>query len=271
MRWIRSVGLGLLLPLTPVLPAHAIELENAGILAVGPDLVEGTNWSFQTSLLGTSDIISAKLTKGSTEVTLDCGSCDDGRVECDFDQDFASFAALVQAYPAGDYQLSINDSASTALLSFAPSDPPGTVTVTSPMNEEVVGPTPTAQYTSSCPGCNLLLFGLFSFFGDFSLAFTTDDTSPGSIPYAAWQTDQTSCDSGSKPPSLPEDDYITLGIAFVGSTTTESLSPGGATFEYRTGGYRGGLVLFEVPEPSAALLQGTALLGLMGLAARRRG
>ena len=42
MRWIRSVGLGLLLVLTPALPALAVELENAGILAVGPNLVEGT-------------------------------------------------------------------------------------------------------------------------------------------------------------------------------------------------------------------------------------
>ena len=214
--------------------------------------------------------MSAKLTQGSTEVTLDCWPCDDGRVDCDFDQDFASLAALVQTYPAGDYQLSINDGARTASLSFAPSDPQGTVTVTSPMNEEVVGSTPTVRYTNSCPTCDLLLFGLFSFFGDFSLVYTTDDTSSGSIPYALWQTDQTSCDSGSKPSSLPEDNYITLGIAFAGSTTTESLSPGGASFQYRTGVYRGDVVFFEVPEPAGSLAAFAALATLGVLTRRAR-
>jgi hypothetical protein len=253
-----------------------VELESAGIVAVGPDLVEGTDWSFQITLFGTSDITSAKVTvpdAGSTEIPLDCGSCDDGRVDCDFDRDFASLAALLLTYPAGTYQLSINDGERTASLSFDPSDPPGTVTLTSPMNGEMnVSSTPTVEYTSSCSACDLLLFGVVAFFGDISLEFLTDVTSSGSIPYAAWQESQSACDVAPKPPSLPADPYIALGAAFLGSMTTESLDQGSGPafeFEYTTGGIRGDLVFFAVPEPAGSLPWLAALATLGGLATRR--
>ena len=276
MRWIRCVGLGLLLTLAPVLPALGVELENAAIVAVGPDLVEGTNWSFQITLLGTSDITSATVTvpnAGPTE-TLDCGSCDDGRVDCDFDRDFVSLASLLQTYPAGTYQLSINDGERTASLPFNASDPQGTVTLTSPMSGEMnVSSTPTVEYTSSCPGCDLLRFAIASLFGDVSLEFETDDTGSGSIPYAAWPETQNGCDVEPKPPSLPDDDYVALGVAFAGSMTTQSLDQGSGAafeFEYTTGGFRGDLVFFAVPEPAKSLLFLTSTAVLWVLAWRRR-
>jgi hypothetical protein len=269
-----GLSVALLLPVLPSSSVFAIELDEASI---GAAQVDADPWYFDIGLYGTSDITAATVTvpdTGSTVLTLECDSVPPG-VGClisDTDSgSFGSLAALLQVYPAGDYLVSINGGERTATLSFAATEPDGSVEILSPSDQATdVSSTPTVGYLNNCMNCSVLSFQLDGFFDELDdpLEYQTSDLiSIGSIDYSDWT-------SPTKPGQLPEGDYLLLALAGIVDSSTESFDQGTGPnfeFEYSTGAGRFTSSAFSVPEPSSASVA-LAAFGTVGvLAAIRRG
>jgi hypothetical protein len=270
----RMIGLSvaLLLPVLPSSSAFAIELDEANIAA---GQLDGSPWFFDIGLYGTSDITAATVTvpdTGSTVLTLECDSVPPG-VEClisDTDSGpFASLAGLLQVYPVGDYLVSINGGERTATLSFAATEPDGSVEIMSPSDGAIdVSPTPVVDYLNNCMNCSVLSFLLDGFFDELDdpLEYeASGQVSIGFIEFSDWT-------SPTKPDRLPQGDYFLLAVAGIVVFSTESFDQGTGPafeFEYSTGAGRFTSSVFSVPEPSSSSVA-LAAFGTVGLLAAIR-
>jgi hypothetical protein len=232
-------------------------------------------WRLEVELEG-SDVSSIFLDPPGAGplVSLDC-ELTSGGVEC-FYQDppapapgFPSLAALLAQYPAGSYGVSV-DAELTAQVDFAPIEPNGLVTVTSPVDGAVgVAEAPSIEYVHGCSNCNALLFELEETgsqpdVGLEAFVLGSPPPSPGSVAYAVLESF-----AGPKPPALPLGPYrIDAGTA-VGSVSIETFDQGGS-FEYTTGALREVRSVFTVPEPASPAAAALAALSLLAARLRRR-
>jgi len=247
-------------------PAQAaVTLDIASLFAHEDD----SGWRLRVELEGSSDVAGATLTPpGQPSFALSCGSSGEG-TECEFESaEAASLAALLAAYPSGEYQLSLNGGERTAGLAFDPVAPNGLVTVTSPANGEVyVATAPAIAWTHDCTNCVALGFDLVEIAAPIDVGlerFVTPPVSPGSLPYSQLESYR-----GPKPSSLPDGLYGLTASTAVGEITAEHLAPGNDAFEYTQGALRDVRTTFTVPEPGA-LASGLATLAALACTAARR-
>ena len=183
---------------------------------------------------------------------------------------FASLAALLTAYPAGNWALSVNDGARTATLPFAPQQPNGTVDVTNPANGATnVSSTPSVAYQNGCTNCGFLTFriedaatqGLVTEIE--ALRTGPPPLPPGQIAFAEF--------FDGAPTALAPANYQLVSGAGVGALEVRSFDQGtGSTyqFQYGAGASLEAATSFRVPEPAAGAFAAAATL--LGLARRRR-
>lgn len=248
-------------------PAEAaVALELASILAIEDD----SGWHLRVDLEGSSDVTSATLTPPDRPaVGLACEPSGGGGTECDFESaDVVSLAALLTAYPSGEYALALNGGARTASLTFDPVEPDGLVTVTNPADGATsVDDTPGIAWTHECTNCLALLFEIEELAAPIDVGLehiASPPVSPGAISWSQLESYE-----GPKPASLPDGVYELQASAAAGEITTEQLAPGGEGFEYSQGALREVRSTFTVPEPGA-LASALAVLAALGAAAVRR-
>lgn len=251
-------------------PARAVTLELASLFAEEDD----AGWRLRFELEGSTDVETATLTPpGGSAALLGCIT-DAERTECEGQSaPFASLAALLDAYPAGQYLLSLNGGARTASLPFAPVAPSGLVTVTDPEDGEAdVSPTPTIAWVHDCTNCVALFFDVADEDAPFPVGLElfvvgVPPPSPGSLPYALLESYR-----GPKPGALPNGRYALTAATAVGEQSVEQLSPGGAAFSYSSGALRGVRTSFTVPEagPAAAGITAVSALACAAVRSRRR-
>lgn len=246
-------------------PAQAaVTLELVSILAEEGE----SGWRLWVELEGSYDVTSAALTPpGRPAFALACGDSGEG-TECGFESGpVATLAALLAAYPSGQYQLSLNGGERVAGLAFTPVAPDGLVTVTSPGDGEAyVAPTPGISWTHDCTNCVALAFDVVDVAAPIDVGlerFVLPAVSPGSISWSQLESYR-----GPKPTSLPDGVYGITASTAVGEITTEQLTPGNDGFEYSQGALRDVRTTFTVPEPGA-LASGLAVLAALAGAARR--
>lgn len=263
---IGGVVLGLLLAPAPA--RAAVTLELSSLLAVE----KPSGWRLVAELEGSSEVTSATLTPpGRPAVALACETSA-GLTECEFESDeAASLAELLVDFPAGTWLLSLNGGTRTASLAFAPVAPNGAVTVTSPADGATgVSSTPTLAWTHDCSNCIAILLEIEDLAGPFAVGleatvFGAPPPSPGTLSYDSLESYQ-----GPRPEELPNGTYALTAEAAVGSIEEETLSPGGAPFEYATGALRVSETTFTVPEPGPLASGGAAAAALAAGRRRRR-
>jgi hypothetical protein len=234
-----------------------------------------TGWFLETDVDGPAGAIpDATLTPpAGSPFALTCESAGDGD-SCyrtdppESGAGFASLAALLAAYPAGSYLLSLDAGALTAQLAFAPVEPDGDISVTSPANGAVgVSATPTLSFTHDCDTCGFLFFEIDGFGATDGISLETTRIGPppfpatGTVAYAELESLE-----GPKPAALPDGSYRLATGAGRGALTDETFLQGGS-FQYGTGTERRSVTSFTVPEPTAGL---ASVAGLAALAARAR-
>lgn len=256
------------------LPATAQESPFVSIAAVRAD----AGWFFEVDLDGPAGTIpSATLTPptGPPAAALACRS--DGeedfcslRDPSEGSAGYASLAALLASHPSGSYFLDIGSGARTVQLGFAPVEPDGNVTVTSPANGAVsVDSTPTILYTHDCDTCGFLFFEIegFGATAPISLETTRVGSPPfpdtGSVPYA-----ELTALEGPKPAELWDGSYLLRAGAGRGSLETLVFDQGGE-LQYASGAEYLTTSEFTVPEPGAGLAARASLLSLGGVARAR--
>lgn len=182
---------------------------------------------------------------------------------------FASLAALLAAYPAGNWALSVNDGARTATLPFDPQQPNGTVDVTSPANgASNASSTPSVAYQNGCANCGFLLF-LIEDAATQGLVTEIEALRTGPPPLPSGQIAFADFFDGA-PVALSPGDYRLIAGAGAGALGLRNFDQGtGPAYEFQ---YGGGASLetattFRVPEPSAAGC--AAVATLLALAHRR--
>lgn len=250
-------------------PVGAQTLELGGITAE----LDSTGWRFVAAFEGSANITSATLQPpGGVAIPLACETIGIDGVECIHeDSGFASLAALLVTYPAGNYALSLNGGARTATLPFSPIEPDGVATIIDPTDGEANVPAmPTISYTHSCTNCVAIAFEITDLGAPVNVGlelfvFGTPPPSIGTVPYAALDSFE-----GPKPVELPAGSYALVASTAVGAIEDAALTPGGAPFEYASAALIGTESTFTVPEPTAfaAGLTVAAVLAVLGGAPR---
>ena len=183
---------------------------------------------------------------------------------------FASLAALLAAYPAGSWSLSLNGGARTATVPFDPEQPSGVVAVTSPADGATnVSSMPSVAYQNGCTNCGFLLF-LIEDAATAGLVTEIEALRTGPPPLPSGQIGFGEFFDGT-PSALSPGDYRLIAGAGVGALAVRSFDQGaGPAYEFQ---YGGGASLetatsFRVPEPPAAGC--AAVATLFGFAHGRR-
>lgn len=253
--------------------SHSVAAQTLELGGITAEL-EGTGWRFVAAFEGSTNITTATLQPpGGMAIALACETVEITVVECIFeDPGFASLAALLVAYPAGSYELSLNGGARTAILPFGPIEPDGIVTVTDPLDGAAsVSGTPTISYTHDCTNCVAIAFEITDLGAPVNVGlelfvFGIPPPSIGTVSYAELESFE-----GPKPSELPLGSYALVASTAVGTIDEATLTPGGAPFEYATAALISAESTFTVPEPTAfaaGLAVAAVLLVLAG--ARRR-
>ncbi len=255
-----------------VVSLHSVGAQTLELGGLTAEL-EGTGWRFVAAFEGSIDITSATLQPpGGMAIPLACETVEIDLVECLFeDPGFASLAALLVAYPAGSYALSLNGGARTATLPFGPIEPDGVVTVTDPTDGEAeVSGTPMISYTHNCTNCVAVAFEITALAAPVDVGlehfvFGFPPPSIGTVSYAELDSFE-----GPKPIEVPAGSYALVASTAVGSIGEATLTPGGAPFEYATAALINTESTFTVPEPGAFAAGLAALFTLAGVRRRRR-
>jgi hypothetical protein len=182
---------------------------------------------------------------------------------------FESLAALLAAYPAGTWSLSVNDGERTATLPFDPQQPDGVVTVTDPANGATnVTSTPNVTYQNGCTKCGFLLF-MIEDAATLGIETEIETVIIGSPPLPSGQLDFADFFEGASTP-LADGSYQLVAGAGVGGLEVRNFDQGsGAAFEfqYGAGANLETATFFSVPEPAGGAF--AAAVALLGLARRR--
>jgi hypothetical protein len=237
---------------------------------------DANGWRIDGELEG-SDVTSAVLTPpGRAAFALACES-GPGVVLCERVEPappapgFASLAALLADYPAGNWSLSVNGGARTTTLPFDPQQPDGVVTVTNPANGAMnVTSTPGVAYENACASCGFLLF-MIEDAATLGLETEIDAIVIGPPPLLSGQLDFADFFDAAPTP-LADGSYRLITGAGVGVLEVRSFDQGiGAAyeFEYGSGADLETATSFSVPEPAGGAF--AAAVALLGLARRRRG
>ena len=178
---------------------------------------------------------------------------------------FASLAALLEAYPAGSWSLSVNGGVRTATLPFAPQQPDGVVTVTDPANGAMnLTSTPSVAYQNACTNCGFLLF-LIEDAATLGLVTEIETMVNGPPPLPSGQLAFADFFDAAPTP-LADGTYRLVAGAAVGALTVLPFDQAGE-FQYGGGANLETVTFFSVPEPAGGAF--AAALALLGLARRR--